>query len=95
MRILEPKIIILDEIDSGLDVDAFQMMKKLFTSLPNPQPTFIVITHNFRFTEILPPDQVIILESGKVAEVSGKELMTKIGEKGFSDLHSSNSPLSA
>ncbi|MDQ1344445.1 MAG: Fe-S cluster assembly ATP-binding protein [Patescibacteria group bacterium] len=62
MKLLHPKLVILDEVDSGLDVDAFRMVADMLASLRSPERTFLVVTHNFALTEILPPDRVFVME---------------------------------
>ena len=83
MKLLAPKYIILDEIDSGLDVDAFATIATSLKQEQKQDTCRIVITHNFRMAEYLSPDEVIILQSGKVVRRGGKELIDEIGEKGF------------
>lgn len=63
MKLLSPKYIILDEIESGLDIDAFRMVAELIAQVKTSENTLIVITHNFRMTEFVKPDEVIILKS--------------------------------
>lgn len=83
MKLLHPRYIILDEIESGLDVDAFRVVAELIARMKNPLNTFIIITHNFRMTEYIVPDDVIVLKSGEITERGGKELMERIGWEGF------------
>ena len=66
MKLLEPKYIILDEIDSGLDVDAFRTIAQLLKGLVSPTNSLIIITHYFNILEYVPYDEVIVLEDGKV-----------------------------
>ena len=84
MRLLNPKFVILDEVDSGLDVDAFRMVADLLASLRSPDRTFLVVTHNFGLTEAFPPDAVFVMEDGKIVKTGGAELVKQIGEEGFS-----------
>lgn len=83
MRLLNPKLVILDEVDSGLDVDAFRMVAELLASLRSPERTFLVVTHNFALTEILPPDLVFVMSEGKIVETGDAGLVGRIGEEGF------------
>ena len=83
MKLLDPKYVILDEIDSGLDVDAFRTIALFLASERWENRCFIIITHNFRMTEFLTPDEVIILKNGEVARRWGLELVREIGEKWF------------
>jgi len=66
MKLLQPKYIILDEIDSGLDVDAFKVVAQLVSDLDSEHNSFIIITHIFSILEYLPVDEVIIMSDGKV-----------------------------
>lgn len=83
MKILNPKLVILDEVDSGLDVDAFRMVAELLASLRSPERTFLVVTHNFALTDVFPPDEVLVMEGGKIVKTGGPELVKQIGEEGF------------
>ncbi len=82
-RLLCPKYIILDEIDSGLDIDAFKVIWNLISKLNNENNSIILITHQFKITEYLDFDKVYILKDGKVDRAWGKELIEEIWEKGF------------
>ena len=62
MKLLNPKYIILDEIDSGLDVDAFKVVSQLASQLNSSENTFIVITHIFTILEYLPVDEVVVMK---------------------------------
>ena len=83
MKLLNPKYIILDEIESGLDIDAFRTVAELLSRVKTPENTLIIITHNFRMTEFVKPDIVVILKSGGIIERGGRELVDKIGKEGF------------
>lgn len=83
MKLLNPRYIILDEIESGLDIDAFRTVAELLSRVKTPENTLIIITHNFRMTEFVRPDEVIILKNGEIAERGGGELVEKIGVAGF------------
>ncbi|NCP76802.1 Fe-S cluster assembly ATPase SufC [Candidatus Gracilibacteria bacterium] len=85
MKLLNPKYIILDEIESGLDIDAFRTVAELLARVKNPENTLIIITHNFRMTEFVKPDEVIILKTGEIVERGGAELVEKIGMEGFGE----------
>lgn len=84
MKLLNPKFVILDEIDSGLDIDAFRMVAGLLASLRSSERSFLVVTHNFALAETLPPDRVFVMEDGRIAQTGGAELVKRIGEEGFS-----------
>jgi Fe-S cluster assembly ATP-binding protein len=83
IKLLQPKYIILDEIDSGLDVDAFKKVAKLVTEENQEGNTFIIITHIFTILDYIPVDKVFVLENGKIIEEGDKKLVNKIKEKGF------------
>ena len=85
MKLLNPKYIILDEIESGLDVDAFRTVAELLARVKTSENTLIIITHNFRMTEFVKPDEVIILKNGEIFERGGAELVEKIGVGGFGE----------
>ncbi|MDD2916889.1 MAG: Fe-S cluster assembly ATPase SufC [Candidatus Gracilibacteria bacterium] len=85
MKLLHPKYIILDEIESGLDIDAFRTVAELLARVKSPENTLIIITHNFRMTEFVKPDEVIILKSGEIVERGRGELVEKIGVEGFGE----------
>ncbi|MDD4531012.1 MAG: Fe-S cluster assembly ATPase SufC [Candidatus Gracilibacteria bacterium] len=83
MKLLDPKYIILDEIDSGLDVDALALIGKFLSSLDKKNKCVIIITHRFEMLELIPVDEVVVLENGKVREIGGKEIIEKIRKEGF------------
>lgn len=78
MKLLNPQWIILDEIDSGLDVDAFKVVASLLAGLNSKERTFIVITHIFSILDFLPLDEVIVLQNGLLAHKGGKEVIEKV-----------------
>ncbi|MDD5769956.1 MAG: Fe-S cluster assembly ATPase SufC [Candidatus Gracilibacteria bacterium] len=82
-RLLEPKYIILDEIDSGLDVDAFKVVSSLIGKVNNSNNSIIIITHNFEITNYLNFDKVYVMKNGEIEKQGGEELVQEIGEKGF------------
>lgn len=83
MKLLSPKWIVLDEIDSGLDVDAFKVVAELLKELNSEENTFIVITHIFSILDALPVDEVIVLRNGEISQQGGKELVEKVKREGF------------
>ena len=83
MKLLEPKYIILDEIDSGLDVDAFRTIAQLLKGLVSPTNSLIIITHYFNILEYVAYDEVIVLEDGKVRLKWGKEIIEEVKKSGF------------
>lgn len=82
-HLLKPKYIILDEIDSGLDIDAFKTVWNLLSDLNNKKNSIIVITHQFQMTEYLNFDHIYIIKDGKVEKEWGIELLENIKQKGF------------
>ncbi|MDR2416421.1 MAG: Fe-S cluster assembly ATPase SufC [Candidatus Peribacteria bacterium] len=83
IKLLNPKRIILDEIDSGLDVDAFKVVACLLASLNSAENTFIVITHIFSILDSLSVDKVIVLQNGSIVQKGGKEVVERVKEEGF------------
>lgn len=82
--VLKPKLLILDEIDSGLDVDAANNISELLSELQNENKTaFLIITHNMRILKNLKIDKVCILKSGKIVKTGGVDLLKKVEEEGF------------
>lgn len=83
MAMLEPTFCILDETDSGLDVDALRIVAEGFNKLRKPETSAIVITHYQRLLDYIRPDKVHVLLDGKIAITGGPELAIKIEENGF------------
>lgn len=83
LKILQPTYIFLDEVDSGLDVDAFRAVVQLLQWANSEQNCFIVITHYFTILEHLAVDQVIVLDEGRVIATGDQELAEQIKSKGF------------
>ena len=89
MLMLKPKLCILDETDSGLDVDALTIISKSIQAMRNSKRSFIVITHYHRILEHLEADYVHILSKGEIVKTGGKNLAIEIEEKGFKAVLSS------
>ena len=83
MLMLEPTLSILDETDSGLDIDALQMVAKGVNSLRNATRSFIVVTHYQRLLNYIVPDVVHVMVKGKIIKSGGKELALLLEEKGY------------
>lgn len=83
MSILEPKLAILDETDSGLDVDAIKVVAEGVKLLNDGKRSIIIITHQNKILEYLKPDFVHVLIDGKIVENGGMELVEKIESKGY------------
>ena len=84
MLVLEPKLSILDETDSGLDVDAIKTVSKGISMYKNDKNAVLIITHNTKILENLKVDYVHILVDGKIVKTGGQELAREIEEKGYS-----------
>lgn len=89
MLVLEPKLVILDETDSGLDIDALQAVAKGVNSLRDPSRSFIVVTHYQRLLDFIVPDFVHVLANGRIIKSGGKELALTLEEKGYGWLQES------
>ena len=83
MAMLEPTFSILDETDSGLDVDALRIVAEGFNKLRTPQTSALVITHYQRLLDYLKPDIIHVLIGGQIVHTGGPEVATMIEEKGF------------
>ncbi|MBV8803095.1 MAG: Fe-S cluster assembly ATPase SufC, partial [Gammaproteobacteria bacterium] len=83
MLMLEPRIAILDETDSGLDIDALQMVAKGVNSLRSPERSIIVVTHYQRLLSYIIPDVVHVMVKGQIIKSGGKELALELEEKGY------------
>jgi Fe-S cluster assembly ATP-binding protein len=83
MAMLEPKIAILDETDSGLDIDALRIVANGVNKLKNENNAVLVITHYQRLLEYIIPDFVHVLMDGKIVKTGGKELALELEEKGY------------
>lgn len=83
MAMLEPTLSILDETDSGLDVDALRIVAEGVNALRTPQTSAIVITHYKRLLDYMVPDIVHVLKDGRIVKTAGRELVDVIEEKGY------------
>ncbi len=83
MAMLEPKLSILDETDSGLDIDALRIVAKGVNALKSPETSTIVVTHYQRLLDYIVPDYVHVLYKGKIVKSSGKELALELEAKGY------------
>lgn len=83
MAVLEPKLAILDETDSGLDIDALQIVAQGVNALRSPDRAMIVITHYQRLLDYIVPDVVHVMIDGKIAKSGSKELALELEEKGY------------
>ena len=83
MAMLEPRLSILDETDSGLDVDAMRIVAEGVNKLRTPETSCIVITHYDRLLDMLKPDVVHVLYQGRIVKTAGPELAREIQERGY------------
>lgn len=89
MLMLEPDFIILDEIDSGLDIDALRAVSEGINTLQDGKRAFLIITHYSRILEYVKPDFVHVLKDGKIIKTAGPELVAELEEKGYTTLEES------
>jgi Fe-S cluster assembly ATP-binding protein len=83
MALLEPKVAILDETDSGLDIDALKLVANGVNAMRSPQRSFIVVTHYQRLLTYIVPDFVHVLSGGRIVKSGGKELALELEAKGY------------
>jgi Fe-S cluster assembly ATP-binding protein len=86
MAVLDPKLAVLDETDSGLDIDALRIVADGVNALRSPERSMIVITHYQRLLNYIVPDRVHILAHGRIDRSGGKELALDLEDKGYSGL---------
>ncbi len=85
MAVLEPKLCVLDETDSGLDIDALKIVSDGVNALRDPARSMLVITHYQRLLNHIQPDKVHVLAHGKIRRTGGKELALELEQKGYAD----------
>jgi len=83
MAVLEPRLAILDETDSGLDIDALRIVSNGVNALRNPNRAIVVVTHYQRLLEYIVPDYVHVLSAGRIVRSGGKELALELEAKGY------------
>ena len=83
MAMLEPKFCVLDETDSGLDIDALKIVAEGVNKLRSPERSFLVITHYQRLLDYIKPDVVHILANGKIVKTGGPELAQELEDNGY------------
>lgn len=83
MAMLEPRLAVLDETDSGLDIDALKIVSDGVNRLRSPERSFVVITHYQRLLDYIVPDVVHVLSKGRIVRTGGKELALELEEKGY------------
>jgi Fe-S cluster assembly ATP-binding protein len=85
MALLEPRFCILDETDSGLDIDALRIVSEGVNALRSPDRSFLVITHYQRLLNYIVPDVVHVMSGGRIVKSGGKELALELEESGYAD----------
>ena len=85
MAVLEPSLCILDETDSGLDIDALKLVAEGVNKLRSPERAMIVITHYQRLLDYIVPDQVHVLSKGRIVKSGGKELALELERNGYAE----------
>jgi Fe-S cluster assembly ATP-binding protein len=83
MAVLEPKLAVLDETDSGLDIDALRIVAEGVNKLKRPDNATLLITHYQRLLDYIVPDFVHVLWDGRIVKSGGKELALELEEKGY------------
>jgi Fe-S cluster assembly ATP-binding protein len=83
MAMLEPRLAILDETDSGLDIDALRIVAGGVNALRSPERAMLVITHYQRLLDYIVPDKVHVLSDGRIVESGGKELALQLEKSGY------------
>src|SRR4026208_1453967 len=83
MSVFEPRLAILDETDSGLDIDALRIVAEGVNRLRSPERSMIVITHYQRLLNYIVPDVVHVLSKGRVVKTGGKELALELEARGY------------
>lgn len=89
MSLLEPALAVLDETDSGLDIDALKIVAEGVNALRSPDRAMIVITHYQRLLDYIVPDKVHVLSNGRIVRSGGKELALELEETGYSEISAS------
>jgi Fe-S cluster assembly ATP-binding protein len=83
MAVMEPKMCIMDETDSGLDIDALQIVAAGVNSLRSEKRSFLMITHYQRLLDYIVPDVVHVLADGRIVKTGGPELALELEQKGY------------
>ena len=86
MLILQPEIIILDEIDSGLDIDALRAVSEGINRMKDGKRSFLVITHYSRILDYIEPDYIHVLKEGRIIKTAGPELVAQLEEEGYESI---------
>ena len=86
MKLLQPKLSILDETDSGLDIDALRIVADGVNSYKNKDNAFLIITHYQRLLDYIKPDFIHVLSNGKIVKTGNADLGTELEKTGYSNL---------
>jgi Fe-S cluster assembly ATP-binding protein len=86
MAVLQPKLAILDETDSGLDIDALKLVAAGVNAMRGPERAMLVVTHYQRLLSEIVPDRVHVLAEGRIVKSGGKELALQLEEGGYASL---------
>lgn len=86
IELLEPRCILVDEIDAGLDVEAFKSVSESLAELVSPERTIVVVTHNYRLTKHLPPNRVVLMDGGRLGRIGDASLLSEVESDGFSSI---------
>jgi Fe-S cluster assembly ATP-binding protein len=95
MALLEPKLAILDETDSGLDIDALKLVANGVNAMRVPERAIIVVTHYQRLLDYIVPDFVHVLSAGRIVKSGGKELALELEKKGYGWIEAGAQPVGA
>jgi Fe-S cluster assembly ATP-binding protein len=95
MALLEPKLAILDETDSGLDIDALKLVATGVNAMRGPERAIIVVTHYQRLLDYIVPDYVHVLSGGRIVKSGGKELAHELEKKGYGWIETGAEPVGA
>jgi Fe-S cluster assembly ATP-binding protein len=95
MALLAPKLAVLDETDSGLDIDALKIVSNGVNAMRAPDRAFIVVTHYQRLLDYIVPDYVHVLSAGRIVKSGGKELALELEEKGYGWIETDAQPVGA
>jgi Fe-S cluster assembly ATP-binding protein len=93
MAVLEPRLAILDETDSGLDIDALRIVAQGVNAMRSPDRSMLVVTHYQRLLNYIVPDFVHVLVDGRIVRSGGKELAFELEDKGYGGIE--NAPVTA
>jgi Fe-S cluster assembly ATP-binding protein len=95
MAILQPKLAVLDETDSGLDIDALKIVAKGVNAMRSPGRAMIVVTHYQRLLNEIVPDFVHVLAHGRIVKSGGPELALELEQRGYAEIEDSRQPITA